>query len=176
MSMDTSTMNCILSAEVTFDKGEKAVRDFASTLGPIVQCLVPHFTLYYGGKPFAPEWASFFAQFSDPTSPVYTVKPVVKDIKLFFNSKKNYHAVAVEYDWSPAKQVNTAVAWTPALAPRGPSAGFNCDKFEAHVTIAYIDGSVDLDVEAIKRQVEDMSLFDVSIKGLTLETDVKPHK
>ena len=111
----------------------------------------------------------------DKKNPVFATKPEFDGFRIFYNAKKNLNCVAVAYKWSPGNQVNATVAWTPGLGIGGPTSGFNCDKFSAHVTIAYISGHAPLDVEDVQKAMTDKTLFDVTVKKIVIETSVKPE-
>jgi hypothetical protein len=174
------SFNSILSAEIIFDKGEQAVREFAAILGIIVQYLPPHFTLVYGWEALLEESKKFLETFQDPQHPVYLEKPKPIGFAIFHVKDKGYNAVAVKYEWPEGRCINKEVTNNAILFPKGPTFGFNGDKFTAHVTIAYVSLETELTPEIVLAALEeknlDLSLFDLTIDKITSETSVKRHK
>lgn len=170
-------MNSIVSAEVIFKNGEQKIREWAAKFGPILQYLPFHFTLLYGGNGFAPNMQKFILGALDSKHPIYTNPPKPIGFDIFFNKKKNYNALAIKYEWPAGKAVNTVLASDPEIFPAGINSGFNGEKFTAHVTVAYIDGNVQLDKTLIAAKIEEigLSFFDLTIKGVTLEISAKPE-
>lgn len=172
-------MNSIVSAEVTFKNGEQKIREWTSQTanGNIIQYLPFHITMLYGCNGFAPNMQKFIIEALDPQHPLYInpLKPIGFDI--FPNKKKNYNALAIKYEWPAGKIVNAELASDPTIFPKGIDSGFNGKNFTVHVTIAYIDGNIQLDKALIATKIEEigLSFFDLTIKGVTLEISAKPE-
>lgn len=171
------SMNGYLSAEVDFEKGEHYIRKLVESfeLGPIIKYLPFHFTLFYGLRPNV-SFEPFLSQFSDSDNPLYTRGPVPLGLEVFSSDK--YHALVIKYDFPAAKEVNTAISWSPSFNKlSSPHEGFNCEKFSAIVTIGYIDPNVNVDEikENIKSLNFDLEDFLVKIKGISVEFDMKPQ-
>lgn len=168
--------NSIISAEISFKKGEPAIRAFAAQCGTIVQYLVPHFTLLYGCDGLTPKMKDFLVQFEDPEHLLYTEVPKPIEYAIFPVKEKGYNAVAIKYEWPAGKAVNVAASSNADIFPKGPAFGFNGDKFAAHVTIAYVSMENELTKEMLMEKQSDMSFFDVTVDKVTLEVSVKRRR
>lgn len=171
-------MNSIVSAEITFKNGEQKIREWAAQFGPIVQYLPPHFTLLYGCNGFEPNLKKFLSDVLDPNIPIYKDVPKPIGFDIFFNKKKNYNALAIKYEWLAGKAMNTVLASDNDLFPQGIESGFNDEKYQAHVTVAYIDANIPLDKNIISAKINEigLSFFDLTVVGITLEISAKPKR
>ena len=172
----STSNNSIISAEIIFKSGELAIREFAAQFGKPVQYLPPHFTLLYGCDGLTPKMKDFLAQFEDPDHAVYTQAPTPVGFDIFPVPAKGYNCVAVKYEWPAGKAVNAAASSDADIFPKGPTFGFNGDKFAAHVTIAYLSTETELTKEMLVEKQPNMSFFDVSIDKITLEISVKRRR
>ncbi len=165
-----------LSVEVAFESGEAAVRAWAGQFGPVVQYLPPHFTAFYDGRPFAPDWEEFLRPYCHPHHLLWTQRPEPLGFKVFTNAAKGYHALVVEYGWPALRALNTALAGDNRLnTPRSSlAAGFNGPRFAAHVTLAYVSSAAALDVAAVEAAAPPLAFFAVRPTGLSLAFDLKP--
>lgn len=168
--------NSILSAEIKFKNGEDKIRAFASQFGNIVQWLVFHFTLLYGCDGFSPEMKDLLAPLSDPDHPIYTEVPKPVGYAIFPVKDKGYNALAIKYEWPAGKAVNLAASSNASIFPKGPAFGYNGDKFEAHVTFAYVSMESEVTKEMLVEKQPDLSFFDLTVEKVTLEISVKRRK